>query len=246
MPSGPDDHAIISGAITACRPSSQIISERKRQCACSVVAVVELDGEFVELGHVVANVVGGPEEQMVPRSETYAIQLALEATTSKQDLIVAVDANYVIKRFNTHATSVPLTFKNADIWGRIQVRRQQHVHVKLGKVKSHLSRDMYVEQFGSDNLLHWFGNQRADSLAAARAVVLARRAHPQHVYIDWVDRGTDAIVTWHGPSLPCPPWTSVDCLGPLVWPWTWSWPRLCTGTAQNGCKKVRGKQKKKH
>ena len=40
---------------------------RKRQCACSVVAVVELDGEFVELGHVVANVVAGREQQTVPR-----------------------------------------------------------------------------------------------------------------------------------------------------------------------------------
>ena len=27
---------------------------RKRQCVCSVVAVMKLDGEFVELGHVVA------------------------------------------------------------------------------------------------------------------------------------------------------------------------------------------------
>ena len=34
-------------------------------------------------------------------------------------------------------------------------------------------------------------------------------------------------------------WTA---LGSLVWPWTWSWPRLCTGTAQNGCKRVREKK----
>ena len=30
-----------------------------------------------------------------------------------------------------------------------------------------------------------------------------------------------------------------------MWPWTWSWLRLCTGTAQNACKKVRGKNQKK-
>ena len=169
---------------------------RKRQCACSVVAVAELDGEFVELGHVVANLVGGPEQQTVPRSEAYAIQLALEATTTRQDLTVVVDANYVIQRFNTHATFVPLTCKNADVWGRINVRRVQHAHVKLRKVKSHLSREMFTDQFGSDDLLHWFGNQRADSLATTRAAALAQRSHPQHVYIDWVDRRTDAVVTW--------------------------------------------------
>ena len=30
-----------------------------------------------------------------------------------------------------------------------------------------------------------------------------------------------------------------------MWPWTWSWSRLCTGTAQSGCKKVRKKNPKK-
>ena len=30
-----------------------------------------------------------------------------------------------------------------------------------------------------------------------------------------------------------------------VWPWTWSWPRLCTGTAQNGCKTEQKKTKPK-
>ena len=40
------------------------------------------------------------------------------------------------------------------VWGRIHVRRLQHAHVKLKKVKSRLSREMFVEQFGSDSLLH--------------------------------------------------------------------------------------------
>ena len=70
------------------------------------------------------------------------------------------------------------------VWGRIHVRRWQHAHVKLKKVKSRQSREMFVEQFGSDNLLHWFGNQKADSHATERAAAFAHRANPQHVYMD--------------------------------------------------------------
>ena len=169
---------------------------RKRQCACAVVAVVCREGVFVEVGSLVANVAGGCEQQTVPRAEAVALQLALEATTSRHGLTVAVDAKYVVQRFRTHDQFVPLNCKNADVWGRIQVRRSQHEHVQLSKVKSHLSREVFVEQFGADTLLQWFGNQRADAYATARAVALAQNAKPHYVYLDWLDRRTEAVAKW--------------------------------------------------
>ena len=65
---------------------------QKRQCACAVVAVVCRDDEFVEVGSLVANVAGGCAQQTVPRAEAFALQLALEVTTSRHGLTVAVDA----------------------------------------------------------------------------------------------------------------------------------------------------------
>ncbi|CAE7805480.1 PRY3 [Symbiodinium sp. CCMP2592] len=169
---------------------------RKRQCACAVVAVVCRDDEFVEVGSLVANVAGGCAQQTVPRAEAFALQLALEATTSRHGLTIAVDAKYVVQRFRAHDSFVPLNCRNADVWGRIHVRRSQHEHVQLSKIKSHLSREVFVEQFGTDNLLQWFGNQKADAYATARDVVLAQNAKPHYVYTGWLDRRTEAVCDW--------------------------------------------------
>ena len=86
------------------------------------------EDEFVEIGSSVANVAGSCAQQIVPRAEAVALQVALEATLSTLSML------------STHGAYVLLNCKNADVRGRIQIRRSQDEHVLFGKIKSHFNR----------------------------------------------------------------------------------------------------------
>ena len=97
-----------------------ISNPRKRQCACAVVAAVCREDEFVEVGSLVTNAAGSCAQQTVPRAEAVVLQLALEATTSRHGLTIAVDASMLSNVFACIIllySFVPLNCRNADVWG---------------------------------------------------------------------------------------------------------------------------------
>ena len=134
----------------------------------------------------------------MPRAETKALQIALEATYAEGVLHVVVDASYVVKRFRKlgHEGLVPLTFKNPDLWGRLALAKQRHNTIQLHKIKSHLTEDDFVLQYSHDDRLKWFGNQEADKLADSRAKELSGPMGIGGDVLQWVDQRTADVLAW--------------------------------------------------
>ena len=113
-----------------------------------VIASVCREDELVKFGRMVDTVAWGYAQQAVPRAEAVALCRRQNRGTTWQLLSML---KHVVKRLRTHVPVVLLACKNA-------VRRSQHEHVLLTKVKSHLTREVFAELFGT-------GNQKADAHA---------------------------------------------------------------------------------
>ena len=75
---------------------------------------------LLKSGSLVTNAAGSCAQQTVPRAEAVVLQLALEATTSRHGLTIAVDASMLSNVFACIIllySFVPLNCRNADVWG---------------------------------------------------------------------------------------------------------------------------------
>ena len=184
---------------------------RLRKCAWAVVAVERIGEEYVLSGSVSGYVCDDDNPNTVARAELRAFVELLLSVPDNCDLVVAVDASFVVNVF-TQVRRCLKKIRNphGDLKGQLATLLDKQV--RLTKVKSHIPLDEHVAAGGE--VWSWHANGFADALASLAAEAVAPHAVAE--VNAWIFNRAKRLAAWIIPRIRY--WLSVEAAEPKIVP----------------------------